>query len=106
MDEIELVLISDDNERELLTLAEDSGLRPIEDAASTDFELDPLTMTLLIGGALMVGRFLISVMERSKGGVRIDLATRPPTVERLRDVPYGVILVFTADDEVRIETVD
>lgn len=71
-----------------------------------DLALDPGTAIILTGAVILAARFVVSLWERWRGGVRIDLGTEPPTIERLREVPYGVVVVLTVDDDVRIETVD
>lgn len=105
MDDVRFIVI-DDEKDQLLQDAEEVGLREGDARALDPLGLDPLTTALLIGGGLAAARFIVGVWDKYRGGVRIDLGTRPPTVERVRGVPYGAFIIFAADDEVRVETRD
>jgi hypothetical protein len=101
----EITVISDP-EADLVMLAQESGLVKREQAAGDDLGLDPITAAIVVGGVLTIGKFVLSVVERWRGGVRIDLTSHPATVERLGSVPYGLIVVLTASGDVRIDTAD
>jgi hypothetical protein len=107
MSDISFVVIDDEID-DLVIDAEGVGLRRIEptDETTAGLDLDPLTTALLIGAGVLAARFVVTVWDKYKGGVRIDLGTEPPVVERVKEVPYGMVVVFTKDDEVRIETHD
>ena len=85
---------------------ENFGLKGRETEEFADLGLDPATALIVVGGALGLARFVVSIFERHRGGIRIDLGTIPPTVDRTKDIPFGTIIIFTTDDDVRIETVD
>jgi hypothetical protein len=101
------VAVLSDREADLVAAGVASGLQEKpSDGGADELGLDPFSAAVLVGSALAIGKFVLTVIERWKGGIRIDLATKPATVERLRDVPYGVIVILTRDGEVRIETVE
>jgi hypothetical protein len=106
MTDIKVVVMAGDESAELLELAGKSDLRQVTGGSDGELALDPLTVLALTGAAVFVGRFVISVIERRKGGIRIDLGTQPRSVERVKDLPYGVVVIMTADADVRIQTVD
>lgn len=70
--------------------------------------IEPVTAILVAGGALLVGKFVVDLIDRLRGGVLIDL--RPDAkdfIKRRRGVPYGWALIRSADGkEVKIETHD
>jgi hypothetical protein len=107
-EELRFVMLGENQEeiRTLKDMATEAGLSAPASQKGGGLELDPLTATVLVGGALLTGRFLLSVVDRFRGGLRVDLRTVPPTVERLKDLPYGLVVVLTADFDVRIKTVE
>jgi len=69
--------------------------------------LDPFSWILIGGGALAVAHFIVETIDKSKGGVVIDLSGGDRKPHRDKDVPYGWALIISADGkEVRIETHD
>jgi hypothetical protein len=64
-------------------------------------------VVLVAGGALLVGKFVVDLIDRLRGGVVIDL--RPDAtnfVSRNRDVPYGWAVVRAAGGTVSINVHD
>jgi hypothetical protein len=106
MADVSIVVMGGDERAELLEQAADLELRQVNRTSGGDLALDPATAIVLAGAAVFVARFVISVLERRRGGIRIDLGTQPHTVERIRDIPYGTVVILTADDDVRIQTID
>ncbi|RZT17478.1 hypothetical protein EV649_5024 [Kribbella sp. VKM Ac-2569] len=106
MADLRVVVMGGDEPTELLEDAAESGLRRVTSTGGGELALDPATAIILTGAAVFGARFVISVLERRKGGMRIDLGTQPHTVERIRDIPYGTVVILTADDDVRIQTID
>ena len=69
--------------------------------------VEPVTAILIGGGALLLGKFIVDLMEKMKGGVLIDLRpTATPLVTRKKDIPYGWATVIAADGSVEIEVHD
>jgi hypothetical protein len=104
--EISLLFIENDEMDAVLEEVDRIGLRRRKSVDAPPLGLDPVTVVVVTGSVVFVARFILSVWERFRGGVRIDLATHPPTVERLRAIPYGVLVILTEEKEVRIETHD
>lgn len=104
--DLSVIVRSDEEDDDLLTVASDFDLRRAEDEEAEDLGLDPLTMVVLVGAALAFGKFIVSVLDRRRGGMRIDLGTVPPSVERSKGVPFGVIVILTVDGNVEIKAVD
>ncbi len=98
------VIVHYGDEPQMRDLAVEQGLE-IEGPAADEFAMDPGTI-LVVVGLLALGKFVLTAIERFKGGVRIDLGTRPPTIDRRKELPYGMVVVFTADDDVRIQMFD
>lgn len=97
MDELSFVVVSDD-EADLLAEAELSGLTPAAGAGEiTDLAVDPLTAALVVGGALVVGRFVVGVIDRWRGGVLIDRTQDPARVSRTRDLPQGYVVILAPE---------
>jgi hypothetical protein len=104
--DLRVIIRSDEEDDDLLTVASDFDLRTVEDEEAEDLGLDPVSMALLVGAALAFGKFIVSVLDRRRGGMRIDLGTVPPSVERSKGVPFGFIVIFTADGKVEIKAAD
>ena len=70
--------------------------------------IDPFTAVLIAGGVLLVGKFVVDLIDRLRGGVVIELRPNaPPLVRRDRAIPYGWAMVVAADGKsVKIETHD
>jgi hypothetical protein len=106
MPDLRVIVRSDDAEDELLTVVSEFQLHEAEDEEAGELGLDPITMVVLVGAGLSFGKFIISVLDKRKGGMYIDLGTAPPTVERSKEVPFGVIVILTVDGNVEIRTLD
>jgi hypothetical protein len=100
------VLVISDEEVDLAEHVEQSGLRRLSSDHAAALGLDPVSATIVVGAALAAARFVLSLIDRVRGGLRIDLGTRPPTLERDGAIPFRTIIVFTADDNVEIRTDD
>ena len=69
--------------------------------------VDPVTAVLIGGGALLLGKFVVDLIEQIKGGVLVDL--RPGAkalVTRTKEMPYGWVTVIARDGTVKIEVRD
>jgi hypothetical protein len=83
-------------------------------AVHVDLQTEPrpeiipaIAVVLVAGGALLVGKFVVDLIDRLRGGVVIDL--RPDAtnfVSRNRDVPYGWAVVRAAGGTVSINVHD
>ena len=83
-------------------------------AARVDLQIEPrpqilpaVAAVLVAGGVLAVGKFIVDLIDKLRGGVVIDL--RPDAtnfVSRSRDVPYGWAVVRAADGTVQINVHD
>ena len=104
-DMVTVVVVSDE-EADLAALGEDEGLRRAEDGEVEELALDPITAAVLVGVGLAVGKFVLRVINEYRGGVRLDLTTKPAVIKRDRDVPYGWIVTLAADGKVEIDTKD
>jgi len=104
-------------ERSIRVLLDPEELEQAQAAARTarvDLQTEPrpeilpaIAIVLIAGGALAVGKFVVDLIDRLKGGVVIDL--RPGAehfVSRNRDVPYGWAVVRAADGTVHIDVHD
>jgi hypothetical protein len=98
-----------------LNLADEDDLAAAHELANgrTDIELlelggagdglqpeavEPVSAILIAGGVIAATKFVLDWWERRKGGLVIDL--RPDVTERISrdgDLPYGYVVVFTAD---------
>lgn len=70
--------------------------------------LDPFTVVVVGGGALLIGKFVVDLWDRLRGGMIIDL--RPGAselVQRDSSIPAGFVVIFAADGGgVKIEVHD
>jgi hypothetical protein len=69
--------------------------------------VDPFTAVLIGGAALLIGKFVVDLMDKIKGGVLIDL--RPDAkalLTRTKEIPYGWVTVIAPDSTVKIEVRD
>jgi hypothetical protein len=96
-------------ERDELHLAQDLARR---DGVRVEVEpqphvVEPMTAILVAGGALLVAKFVVDLIDRLRGGLVIDLrsGTRRE-IRRDRGVPYGWVTIITADGTVKVETHD
>jgi hypothetical protein len=70
--------------------------------------VDPFSWILIGGAALATAAFIRDLVERSKGGLVIDLsASGSQKVRRNKEVPAGSVVIFSSDGkDVRIEIHD
>jgi hypothetical protein len=104
-------------EKSIRIVLEPEELQQAEEAARTarvDLQTEPspeiipvVAVVLVAGGALLVGKFVVDLIDRLRGGVVIDL--RPDAkdfIRRNREVPYGWAVVRAADGSVSINVHD
>ncbi len=104
-DMVTVVVVSDE-EADLAALGELEGLTRGDEHEVEELALDPLTAAVLVGVGLAVGKFVLRVINEYRGGVRLDLTSKPAVIKRDREVPYGWIVTLAADGKVEIETKD
>jgi len=68
--------------------------------------LDPITGAIIIGGALALGKFLVSLFERVRGGTVIDMTQSPPEVRRDHDLNYLFFMIIAKDGSVTVNGKD
>ena len=102
----------DDIDRETVEIdaAEEPILRDIAQSLGLSIEpigsrtLDPTLLLFLVGAPAMIALALERFRDRRRGGQVIDLRPGAPSVVyRDRGVVFGLVVVFTADGEVRVE---
>jgi len=95
------VQLSVDEEGLLRAIAEPLGLS-IEPIGSRS--VDPTVLLFLVGAPTLVTLALERFHDRRQGGQVIDLRPGAPSVVyRDRGVVYGLVVVLTADGQVRVE---
>lgn len=102
-DRVQQIVEITKEEMELLSeIAESEGVA-VEIIETTGFEPISTVTLALVGSALAVGS-VVYWLERRKGGQVVDLrlgADRP--VYRNKDLAYGLVLIYLADGQVRVE---
>jgi len=101
VDELRIVVVRDD-EANLEKLAEEQGLSLAEDE-DIQQKFEPGTVIILTGQTELVGRFIMSLVEKFHGGVRMDMTAQPPLIKRSSEIPYGFIYLFFVDGEVEVD---
>lgn len=77
----------------------------VEAESSLD-NLDPLTATIIVGGGLALGKFLIRLVNEIRGGTVIDLTQTPVDVRRDNDLNYLFFMVIAKDGTVTVDGKD
>lgn len=70
------------------------GVPDVDYVESYDNAIDPLTLTLIIGGAIAVAKIAIGLWNQWRGGVLIDLNQNPVQIGRSRSIPFGFFVVI------------
>jgi hypothetical protein len=70
--------------------------------------VDPITAVVIGGGAVLVFKLAVDLVDKLRGGVYIDLRPRAKyLIRRDRSVPVGWVVILAADGKsVKIETQD
>lgn len=67
-------------------------------------EFTGLEILAIAGAAVLVAKFITSEIEKSKGGVRIDLGQDgKKMVRRDKNLPYGYVLIYGGGDQARLD---
>lgn len=91
--------LSEDDLVELAALAEQHDVQLMREGDRGE----PVTIAILVGGALAIGA-LMHEFERRKGGQVIDLRPdAPKPAYRDKDLQYGLVMIRSADGTVRVE---
>lgn len=78
-----------------------------EELEESGFEtLDPVSASILIGGAVVLAGVIASAVEQWRGGTVIDMRVEPPVVRRDKGVLLGVMVIFAADGSVDVKVED
>jgi hypothetical protein len=68
--------------------------------------IDPLSISLIIGSAYALALLVVSIYERLRGGVVVDLTGIYPDIYRDHDIPHGWMIVIAKDGKVELEAKD
>lgn len=68
--------------------------------------IDPIAVTMIIGGTYAVTHLIISVIEKWRGGTMLDLSVKPISIRRVRSLAAGVFIIIGSDSEVEIKVKD
>ncbi|MEV4416600.1 hypothetical protein [Catellatospora sp. NPDC049609] len=91
--------LSDDELAELTALAEEHDVQLLREGDRGE----PITIAVLIGGALAVGA-VMHEFERRRGGQVIDLRKdAPQPAYRDKGLQYGLVMIRSEDGTVRVE---
>lgn len=107
MTEIRVQITAEDL-AELDELATSADKRAVQtEEVPTPPGIEPITALILIGAAGAVAKVVMDFFEKRRGGTVIDLrAEAAKQIYRTSDLPWGFVLVMTADGKVTVDVKD
>ncbi|PKO16285.1 MAG: hypothetical protein CVU39_07940 [Chloroflexi bacterium HGW-Chloroflexi-10] len=65
--------------------------------------VDPVLIAVIVGSVFAAAHFVMSIIERIRGGMVLDLTGDKPEIRSDRDIPLGWLIIIAKDGKVELK---